>query len=209
MWSATKNGIGEPLHVIEGDSVLFSFGADSTNAMAQNPFTSVRVIATDNEGRIYSAKRFDYRVVVWTSGGKRISGFSGPQLNEDEVRWAPYNMDDNPVPNEIRDLQVDDAGLLWVLSWHVIPEWREYHERVVFPNGMPGIKLKEGYDIDSVYVSRIDVIDLHRGELVTQLNKPGLLIGFAGQSLLVQRVTLPSGIPQLAIWNVTLSGPQL
>jgi hypothetical protein len=188
--------------------VLASFGADSLSGKAQNPSTSVRVLASDNHGRIYSAKRFEYRVVVWTEAGRRITTLEGPQLNEHEIRWAPYNLDDHPVPNEIKAVQIDPSNYLWVISWRVRPHWRNYLERIVLPNGMPGVRLKEGYEFDSIYASRIDVIELHRGELVTQLDMPGLLIGFAGNGLLVQRVSGPSGFPKLAIWNVSLSEPE-
>jgi hypothetical protein len=100
------------------------------------------------------------------------------------------------------------SGSLLVLSWRVRPGCRNYLEPVVFPNGEPGVKLKDSYVIDSVYSSRIDVIDLHRGELVAQLNQPGLLIGLAGQDLVIERVMLPGGFTQLSIWKLALNRPK-
>lgn len=204
VWMATAGQIGLPLHVIDGARIVASFGADSSTGGPLNPFTSLRLLTTDDAGRIFSAKRFDYDIEAWTSGGRQIVGFQAPKLNALEVRWAPYNFDDNPLPSEIKDLQSDGRNRLWVLSWRVKPDWERHFVRHVYPNGQVGLQLKTGSDMDSVYSSRIDVIDLRHGTFVAQWNQEGLLTGFVGHGLLFQNLARPDGTPQISIWQASM-----
>jgi hypothetical protein len=208
MWVPSAERIGMPLHVVDSSRILSSFGADSSSGKSQNEFTSLRLLATDDAGRIVSAKRFDYDVDVWTGSGKHILGFSGPTLNAQEVRWGFYNLDDNPLPNEIKDISIDESDRLWVLSWHVKPDWKRQFVRHVYPNGMVGLQLKRGRELDSVYSSRIEVIDLHRGALVARFDQEGLLTGFVGRRLVFQNLSLPDGTPRIAIWRIRLGRPE-
>lgn len=209
LWIAPAARLGLPLHVISGDSLLVSFGADSAPNEPQLEFESLRILATDDAGRIFSTRRFAYDIDVWSSTGRRIVEFRGPELNAQEVKWGrPLDFDDNPLANEIRDLQAGAAGRLWILSWRAEPNWQRHYVRRPRPGGSTGLQLREGSTADSLYSSRIDVIDLHRGALVARLDHPGLLTGFAGRGLVFQNVFLQDGTPQIVIWQATLNEPE-
>jgi hypothetical protein len=207
LWFATSPEGARQLHVISGDSILESFGLDPTTSGPQNPMEAIRALATDDSGRIFSAKHFEYDIGAWTSHGRRIVRYKGPALNAHTVKMVPYNLEDNPYPNEIRDLQIDPAGRLWVLIWKVRPDWQNLFEPTVFPDGSPGLKLKADASRDSLLSSRIDVIDTHRGRIVARLNAPGAINGFAGAGLLFQNISLPDGTPEIVIWEVKLDTP--
>lgn len=201
MWVPTPEGIGLPLHVIRNGRIERSFGADLSSTTRHNPFTSLRIVATDEDGHVFSAKRFDYEIEVWTSSGRKILSLTGPALNSHEVQWAPYNLQENPIPREILDIHVDSEGKLWVLIQEPAPDWRDQYDEVAFPDGTVALQLRPGRTRDSVYTSVVHVMDPREGVLLGTLRWNGLLSAFAGDRLLVQNAYLADGTPQIIVWR--------
>lgn len=202
-WLPTADGVGLPIHIMRGGKIQYSFGASEAIGL-QNPFKARRLLAVDPLGRIFSVKRFDYEIEAWTNTGRRITGFTGPQLNAREVLWTFYNRDDNPIPSEIHDIQVDGAGRIWIMSRRVKDNWQAHYVDYVYPDGRIGIRLKPGSTQDSVRTTRIEVIDLQSRTIIARRDGGPFLTGFLGQGLLFENRSTDNGIPQIAVWRVTL-----
>ena len=206
MWLATPEGIGHPLHVIRGREVVRSFGA-VVGSEPQDPLKAHRVLAVDSLGRIFSSKVLAYELDVWTPGGRRILGYSGPQLNKREPRGVRFNLDDNPIPNSVLDMQVQANSRLWVLFRMVKENWRQYFVSETAPNGATGIRMRPGITEDSVFMSRLDVIDLTSGAIVARRLGPERLTRFAGPGIVFGNGYGPDEIPVIRVFRAILNRP--
>lgn len=201
-WLSTVEGLGHPVHVLRGGDVVRSFG-NSDSLAATNPFIMERLLAADAAGRVFTAPRFEYEIIAWTQSGRRVVGYSGPQLNEGTVQWAPYNRDDNPIPSELVSLRLHDDKL-WVVSWRVQRDWRDKVEDRLYPNGMVGLRNKPGITFDSLLATRIEVVDLEARRIVARADLPELFTGFIGEGVLLQNLESDDGTPRVAVWMVRL-----
>lgn len=201
-WLTSVDGLGQPVHVLRGGGVVHSFG-NVDSLKATNPFMMERLLAADDEGHVFTATRFEYNIVAWTESGRRVVGYSGPKLNEGPVRWAPYDAEDNPIPNELVSLRVK-GGRLWVVSWRVQKDWRDKVEERVYPNGLVGLRNKPGITYDSLLSTRIEVIDLKKRRIVARIDRPELFTGFIGDGVLFQSLESDDGTPFVAVWSVVL-----
>lgn len=205
----TADGIGLPLHIIEGSQVLRSFGAtESTESSGiVTPFALQRVLATDAHGRIYSTPPYEYVVDVWSDEGEKIRTFTGPILNETKPlpgSWSP----DNPPPNRIFSLRVDDAQRLWVVSWIRRPDWQKNMIEAPLPNGTIQFKPKDE-SLQSIFRSRIDVIDLDRAAVIASTERDELMAIFIDDAFLVEYRLSENWTPQLVVWRATFVNPSV
>lgn len=186
-WGTTPRQVAEPLHVVRGLDVVRSFGA-SQSGEPVTPFTARRVIAVDRDGHVFSARDYDYEVEVWTKDGQRIFGLAGPLLNRVPVKPVAYNRDDNPIPQQIQSVWADESARLWVVIWRVRPDWKDKLEDRLSPDGRKLLVPKKGIIGDSIYSTRIDVIELESRSIVGRVDLPGLVQGWAGPGILWQNV---------------------
>lgn len=201
MWLPTADAIGLPIHVVADGKVQHSFGV-SEGTTAQDAFTSLRLLAVDSAGRIFTSKRFDYEIEAWTNEGRRVLGLAGPKLNKHPVRPTFFDFDDNPIPNEILAIQVDGANWLWVLSKRVKENWQQHFRQRVYPNGLVGLQLKPGEDIHAVFGSRIEVIDVTSHTVLARRDYDTLFLAFLGRGMLLESRSLKDGTPQVAVWHI-------
>ena len=204
-WVLSPEGIRLPLHVIRGQEVVRSFGvSDATDPY--DVWRSLRILAARSDGVIAAAERFAYTVEVWDSDGSRLVDLHHEvSLNEVEVRQAPFNLTDHPPPHEVIAVRFDDAGRLWVLFHMMRDGWERHYEPQEFPDGQTGIRRRSDSTSDSIYESRLDVIDLQSGTVVARAQLPGHFEAFVGDGLLLQYRELPN-TEQLAIWRVAIEG---
>ena len=204
-WVTSPEGIRLPLHLIRGEEVVRSFGmSDATGPL--DAFRSLRVVAARSDGVIAAAQRFDYAVEMWDSTGSRLVELHHEvRLNEVEVRQVPYNLTDHPMPHEVIAVRLDDADRLWVLFHMVRDGWERHFEPEEYPGGLVGIRQLPNSTFDSIYESRLDVIDLQSGTVVARAQLPGAFETFVGDGLLLQYRELPNA-EQLAVWRVTIDG---
>ena len=193
-----------PLHLIRGEEVVRSFGmSDATGP--HDAMRSLRILAARSDGVIAAAQRFAYTVEVWDSRGSRLVEFHHEvSLNEVEVKQVPYNLTDHPMPHEVMAVRFDDADRLWVLFRMVRDGWERHYEPREFPGGLVGVRRRPDSTLDSIYESRLDVIDLQSGTVVVRAQLPGLFETFVGDGLLLQQRELPNAEIQLAVWRVTI-----
>lgn len=197
------DGNGLPLHIIDGPDILTSFG-DTVPDDTRGSLLFDRVLAVDGDGRIYAAKPYDYHIRVWTSDGEPIGEFRGPTLNETEVVPGPF-APDNPPPNRIFGLHVDDRGRLWVVRWQRRNGWRRHMTESVAPDGeIRLLPASDDFTFASIYTSAIDVVDLGSLEFIARQEFDRLYVSFIGRELLNEARFLDFGAPQVGVWRVRL-----
>ncbi len=196
----TPAGLGMPLHIIEGPHIVHSFGLPTDPVQFLDAFRLQRLVATDHKSRIYSAKWLDYSVDVWTPEGRRITGFAGQTLNDTEARAGPWSLD-NPPGNRLIAIRVPREGQLWVTSWRLRENWRDRMEERVRPDGQVLLAPRDD-SLNSIFRSRIDLIDLRSASIVASTDREELFEGFVGDGLLMQVQYVESGAPRLIIWSV-------
>ena len=197
---------GSPfLHIIRGEEILHSFGASDATG-PHDAFRSLRIVAARPDGVIATARRVEYAVEMWDAGGTRLVELHREApLNEVEVRQVPYNLTDHPKPHEVIAVRLDDADRLWVLFRMMRDGWEQHYEPRVYPDGQVGIRQLPNSTTDSIYESRLDVIDLQSGTVVVRARLPGLFEAFMGDGLMLEHRELPD-TEQLAVWRVTIDG---
>lgn len=197
---------GSPfLHIIRGEEILHSFGASDATG-PYDAFRSLRIVAARPDGVIATARRVEYAVEMWDAGGTRLVELHREApLNEVEVRQVPYNLTDHPKPHEVIAVRLDDADRLWVLFRMMRDGWEQHYEPRVYPDGQVGIRQLPNSTMDSIYESRLDVIDLQSGTVVVRARLPGLFEAFMGDGLMLEHRELPD-TEQLAVWRVTING---
>lgn len=79
-----------------------------------------------------------------------------------------------------------------------------FGDNFVYPDGRIGLQLKPGSTQDSVRTNRIEVINLQSRTIIARQDGGPLLTGFLGQGLLFENRSTDDGIPQIAVWRVTL-----
>jgi hypothetical protein len=202
-WIRSPDGLGSPLHVIRSEEVVRSFGmSDATGP--QDEMRSLRKLAARSDGVIAAAPRFDYSIEMWDSGGSLLVELRHEErLNEVEVRQVAYNLTDHPMPHEVMAVRFDAAGRLWVLFRMVRDGWERYYEPRELPGGMAGVSRRPNWTWDSVYESRLDVIDLRSGMVVARTQLPSRFEAFMGDGLLLEYRELPNTV-RLAVWRVTV-----
>ena len=204
-WVTSPEGIRVPLHIIRGEEVVHSFGvSDATDPY--DAFRSLQMVAARPDGIIAAAQRFAYSVEMWDSGGSRLVDLHHEEsLNEAEVRPAPYNLTDHPPPHEVIAVRLDDADRLWILFRMMRDGWERHYEPQELPGGLAGIRRRPESALDSIYESRLDVIDLQSGTVVARAWLPGIFEAFVRDGLLLQYRELPN-TEQLAVSRVTIDG---
>lgn len=199
----TSEAIGFPLHIVEGSEIRHSFGvAPSEKTPPLNPFNSRRVLAGDASNHVFSAPFYEYFVEVWTTNGRRVTGFKGPTLNDKPPVPGSSTLE-NPPPNQLWAIRVTTDSLLWIVTSWLKPDWRDRVEEIVRPNGSVGIR---AFDDDPrfLFTSRIEVINLNSASIVARDNGEELITAFVGDGLGLETRYLDDGTPQLNIWRMTL-----
>lgn len=202
-WVPSAESLGHPIHLVSGGVITNSIGAPVESGII-DPFNSLRHVAVDREGSVYTVSRFDRQVEVWTPSGELTRRFSGPELNAAPVQQAPYNFSDNPVPNEIVGIQVDDDGRVWLLGWRVRDGWERHYEEVHYPDGGIGLNRLNTSGPDSIYGSWIEVYDPAENSLIARVDRDELFSAFAGPGRLLENLWDEDGTPRLAVWRAKL-----
>lgn len=189
--------VGTPLHIVDGLDILHSFdrmeGLDA-------PGFAPRVLAVDRQQRIYSARSYDYLIQVWSESGRRILGLRGPTLNEREASREPWSPD-NPPPNRIHAMQVDDERRLWVIISVRKDDWQDRMELRRMPNGRVAY-VPIADDFREIFQMRIDLIDLTSGSLIATRRHDALLEAFVGDGLVIETVENERNYPQMVVWRL-------
>ena len=99
------------------------------------------------------------------------------------------------------ELRVFDALGTHLATWGGRGEGPGEFRNLVRVEPFPG----DSSTLDSIYESRLDVIDLQSGMVVARAQLPGAFETFVGDGLLLQYRELPNA-ERLAVWRVTIDG---
>jgi hypothetical protein len=199
-WAVGPQVIGNPIHLFEDGRIVRSFGAGGSAVL--DHFTARRLVSGDRRGHIVVVKPYSFEIEVWTDKGERITGASGPPLNQHEVLPASYDFDRNPLPNEVRGIRLDSLGRVWLLTWHVKKDWKARWEERVSANGRKTIVPRQGGSPRDYRFSRIEVIDLAQGQIIARVDVPQILSGFVGIDELWENPLPDADLPTITIWRI-------
>ncbi len=211
-WVPSSREAGFPIHILEDGQIVSSVGAVPSDLAAdvledydvRNTFLS-----TDRDGNIFSVGRHRYRVEAWSHDGSRIGRITGPSLGNEWRRSVPLS-DDNPPPNIMTDISVDDDGRIWLLMAERRPNWMGGMEERISASGDVSLMPKDGL-VSGVYRFRLDVIDVDAcTPLASQwLDFPethgvGAFMADGNRTSIVDLTIGEIGDPFVRVWNVDL-----
>lgn len=165
------------IHVLNADgTVRESWGEEGPLTAPGQSWENRRRVATDPEGRLWTARPNEYVVEEWDPAGRRLGErrlattwfprWDSPVMRPDSVR---------PDPNIVKIWRQGD--LLWIATHIADREWRPFRPDADSP-GDPTIR---GLERNRVWDTRIDVIDIADDRLpATARFDPYLIPGFAG-----------------------------
>ena len=182
--------VGMPLHTIDETGILNSFGAgDEPDSDSRESLIPLELtLATDVDGSVFTARRFEYVIEVWSQEGSRLGGLRGEPLLNSPDFLVETPSPDNPPPNVVGQIRTDSDGLLWVSLLARRPDWLE--TLIPDPSG-DGFVEPAREDITGVYQGRLDVIDLATCTLVASQLHDQILV------LLDDRTVLGFGFTEL------------
>jgi hypothetical protein len=193
---APTERIGPALFIVRGSDTIRSIGP----AISSPPKTPVspQIISADTGRRIYSVRFMDYTIEVFSYEGRRIGTFLARELN------PPQSSDDPAAQggavNHVIAIRADGTGLVWVLSKWLRENWRDHYTLKTFEGGHQALVRTDSLPEDSIYSTRIDVIDLREREIVATKMVDGLFESFVGPDL-VQNITTDDGLSLIALWG--------
>lgn len=203
MWLNSSDGIGMPLHVVEGESVSQSFGKPVGEPSLVSPFSAERVLGGDTRGRILASEVYALRLDVYSGHGVRLGGVVGRPLNRARVQQGAWT-DENPPASRIWAVQVDSADRLWVLEWLRRDDWREFVGPVQVPGGTTRLDMRDrATPIQSLYRCVVEVIDLQAQEVIARYEGREHFQQFAGPNgLVVGQVYSEDGTLRVGVWQL-------
>lgn len=205
LWIGTAQAIGMTLHIVRRGTVVRSFGPP----IEQRPMTmfeSERVVAADDDGRAFAVERFQFHISVFSQEGRPIARIVGPALNAASVTGPVLNLRDNPIPNEIVAMRLQEPHRLWLLSRRVRDNWRSFVVEKVRPDGTLGIDPRPGMalTLDSLFFSRLEVVDLRARRIISRQEFGAVCPAFIGDDRLLCNASAPDGTPTIEIWRFGL-----
>lgn len=190
-----------PLHLLEpnGEHVR-SFGAAPDAPAPTGGDAAWRRIAPAGLTSVWAAHMDRYRIELWDAADE---GEQPRRVVERTVDWFPpglqeeVSMEAPPTPR-LQGVRQDSSGRLLVLISTADPRWREAIE--------PGTVHANVTDRSRYRDSRIELIDPETGELLASAAHDIPFYKFIADDLLIASVVDESGIPQVAVWRVSLGG---
>ncbi len=160
-----------------------------------------RYVAAARGGRVWAAHHIQYVIELWDTAGHRLL-----ELVRHAASFPPQTTQRRMTPSTpeyptIRAIREDEQGRLWVLIRMNSPDFQRYlGEPVGSPEG--------GYypitDIDRVFMTRIEVIDVQSGRVYASGDAPGILLGFLGDDIIGYRED-DRGVPRLIVWRARVT----
>ncbi len=204
--SATRDGVGLPLHLIDGTgAILKSFGlAERAGRLRthEDLLRQHRLLALAPDGSFLSVRPGSYVIEHWSANGDQLGMWDvAPDwfAPKDKVMAASH---EEPPPPKILGIQVDDDGLVWTL---VIRADKGWQEGVAPPKRAPAVMVVTSY-LDYVD-AQVEVFSLDGAALqrVASVRLDAPLGGFIGPGTATSiEVTDDAGNPLVEFWRVHL-----
>jgi hypothetical protein len=200
----TPERAGIPVHVLaptgevirsvgdEGRPFMFSFRTSDMRRLAR---------ARDPE-EFWIVPHTSYVLERWTTDGRRVQALEPrvPPFPGYEGNCCTLDPETPPEPR-VEGVQVDSAGLLWVLYSVAAAEW---HRGLVLDDPDRGTYWVKDWNL--VFDSVIDVIDPAAGTLLASVRHDEFFWGWVGEGLLPSfRWSGPHSLqPRIHVWKVEL-----
>ena len=190
------------VHIL-GEDGQIRFSMDETRRNERG--TPFRHLEIAPNGSLLSAHQLEYRIDRWDPAtGERLETFvrDAAWWPEDNSNRAPRP--DMPPVTSVGDMQVDEAGRVWLYINRPAPDWRDHLERTEPNPEWPAGGYRYGPGASE---SVIEVVDTESGRvLVSQVVDlpPAPRTRFFAPGWLA--VYDEEGIPQYRMWRVRLEG---
>lgn len=196
---ATPERIGYPLHIVRGDSVIRSFGADPAVYRKDMFYAFQRLITGDHAGDVWAAHRLQYVVDAWTQSGvlKRRIVRDAPWM---PPQWMQRNRTDAQKEHpEIQDVRFADRDHLWVAVRVNEDTW---YRGLGEPFGTPEGRLFHLKEVDLIWGSRVELLNVATGSLVLSGESDEMFIGFTGPFEVLSYRENDRGVPRILAWEL-------
>lgn len=206
-WIPTPELLGLPIHVVEGQDIVVSFGSPGSDWSGEDGFASQtgarRHLATDDGNNIFAARYYDYIVDAWSEHGMPVGRLEGlPELDDGLRGLRNTPAQDNPPWNELVDIRVDAESFLWVLLRFRRQDWSDNSVEMVYPDGGVAIA-PANMDPTKWYRSRIEVVDLATCSLVASEWHEEFFVGFVGNDMMAAGESSQAGVPYVNIYRTS------
>lgn len=205
--AASAEAVGWPFHLValrpEGLDLRRSFGPDRGESRGPNPIGLLSVLAVDPHGELWSGDRHLYRLSGWSPDGRLERSLERKPEWFAERSTRPQGGPSSPPQPRIADMRFDAEGLLWVFLHIPSPRWREAWPAGGDATGEISVRRIQA---DRLYTTRIEVLDLNLGRVVTQSSVDGLVVAaLPGRRVAFYRETA-EGLPELVVHTLHIVG---
>jgi hypothetical protein len=198
-WATGSGGKALPLHLVSGTQIQRSFGLRSQSREVETVRgISGRVINVGPTRHVFSSQTDSYEIEAWTLDGNRVAGFRLPNLNSTPVGRGGLVTANNPLRNSVSDLTAYDSRHVWVITWHLRPNWRDFMVERTSRDLGTYLEPKDGI-LSPAYRSRIDLLDLNTSSVVASTWQDGVLLRFIEPRLVLKLDHNEAGAPILRV----------
>lgn len=201
----TRGSSGFPLHLLDRGTLRFSFGDDTTTFGRGQVSAFNRHLAPALHGHIWVARRFPYRIELFSSDGKFLRAISR------DVSWFPDKEYVSvggpqvaPPPPQITGLFDDQKGGLWVYLLVPDAEWRPGHRETI-RSGVHAGDTRPETVLDPFFDTIIERIDAASGGVTHHVRDRRALLP-VGSGHLVSYSEVDGGVPRYEILAHRLQG---
>jgi hypothetical protein len=187
--------IGYPLHHLAPDgSIRRSFGGEDT-VVAGRPSAAQRAIAVAPDG-VWTCRPGRYVLEKWSLDGRLLS------VLDRRAAWFPHRENEvprnnwiTPIVPRVRDIHLDDRGILWVMG--VVPKdgWKPSPDNMNLPIAREALN----------YDAFVEAIDVRLGQLLASARLPWSASGFTSDGLIVSYHETNEGIMVIDVFQPTLT----
>jgi len=195
----SRGSAGYPLHIVEQDGRLTSFGGDGSLLGPGRERQLLRLFSRKGNDEIWAAHQKSYTIEGW-------KGTTRTAILKRDVSWFPeWDGIESPASArrptaQIRGINEDDAGLLWVFTTVADQNWRPIPLRDA---PTPGEKVSSREDYDRLYDTIIEVIDPRHGSMIVHARSNRKLTPI-GDGYVYSYEVGTDGAPVYRLWRARL-----
>ena len=202
----SPTAFGLPIHVIgRSGRILRSFGNLDSSVPLDSLTTLRRIMAVASASTIWTVRPDRYVLEEWGMDGTRKRSIARAPNWFEPSQPGQFRPDVRRPGADIRALQMDDHGRIWVLATAAKVDWRargsasarDSPSRGVFPPS----------DLGQYLDSFVEVIDGKTGKLLASARIQPALLGFAGPGLVFSRRRTSKTTEALDTWQFRLANP--
>lgn len=195
---------GLPLHVVEHDSLLQSFGSTTGFFRADVPWASWRHLAPASRESVWAIRPTEYALEEWSIHGELLRELRrNASWFEPHTRRPSFHSDTAPPPR-VNDIQRDANGYLWILMGVADHNWQAGLELASeHPDGRQYVPS----DLNKYFDTIIEVIEPAGSRVVASGRMDAYAQSFVGEHRVVSSHILENMTPVLHVWKLGILVP--